>query len=58
MPIDLHPASSIDVHAFMALYRRLCPTVNDEASGEVFRARPALADREDPARRRLAGRRP
>ena len=33
---DLHPAGGADVHTFMSLYHRLCPTVNDEVSIHEF----------------------
>jgi len=33
---DLRPASGIDVHAFIALYRRLCPTHADEVPVTEF----------------------
>lgn len=33
---DIDPADSSEVHAFMLLYRRLCPTVYDEVTLEEF----------------------
>ena len=33
---DLRPANASDVHAFMALYRQMCPTHADEVSVTEF----------------------
>jgi hypothetical protein len=39
---DLRPASSTDVHAFMALYRRLCPDTRRRGAGDGVRSDAAL----------------
>lgn len=36
MDRDLQPASAASVDAFMRLYRKLCPTANDEVSLAEF----------------------